>query len=430
MANGRIVKSGDKSLALELERKGYAEAGRAGRERAGAMIRLNRNRTAAVRRRCPPGWRSCAVRPSTGSRRWVSPPPTMRTGGTPTSAPSQRRSSSPANWPPRTRAVPAGGYGLCHAAGVRERAFLARPVERRTRATRRARGQPDGAAPEPEARSLESHLARYAGFDEPGLCGAEHGPGRGRRGGGRSRRTWFWSSPSTWCFSRCRAEGPRCAIPRNLISGGRGSQAAVIETYLGRAGQPTSPTRSPRSWLGEGAVVDHYSSSRRATRLFTSRRCRRSRNAQSVLNSHNVSLGAALARNDVNSVLDAEGAECLLNGLFFAGGQQHVDNHTLLDHAKPHCHSRELYKGILAGRGAGFSTARSWSARTRRRPTRSRATGTCCSPGRGDQHQAATRDFRRRRPLHARRDGRAARPGGAVLHAVPGDPGRRSPAIC
>jgi Fe-S cluster assembly protein SufD len=30
-----------------------------------------------------------------------------------------------------------------------------------------------------------------------------------------------------------------------------------------------------------------------------------------------------------------------------------VDNHTLLDHAKPNCASRELYKGILDGHGTG-----------------------------------------------------------------------------
>ena len=30
-----------------------------------------------------------------------------------------------------------------------------------------------------------------------------------------------------------------------------------------------------------------------------------------------------------------------------------MDNHTLIDHAKPHCTSRELYKGILDGRSRG-----------------------------------------------------------------------------
>ncbi len=36
-----------------------------------------------------------------------------------------------------------------------------------------------------------------------------------------------------------------------------------------------------------------------------------------------------------------------------AGGRQHMDNHTVLDHAKPHCSSHELYKGILDGKAHG-----------------------------------------------------------------------------
>ena len=36
-----------------------------------------------------------------------------------------------------------------------------------------------------------------------------------------------------------------------------------------------------------------------------------------------------------------------------ATAQQLVDNHTTIDHAKPHCASRELYKGILADRARG-----------------------------------------------------------------------------
>ena len=30
-------------------------------------------------------------------------------------------------------------------------------------------------------------------------------------------------------------------------------------------------------------------------------------------------------------------------------GKQHVDNHTLVDHAQPNCYSNELYKGVLDG---------------------------------------------------------------------------------
>jgi Fe-S cluster assembly protein SufD len=38
-----------------------------------------------------------------------------------------------------------------------------------------------------------------------------------------------------------------------------------------------------------------------------------------------------------------------MNGLYLTAGSQHVDNHTVLDHARPHGDSRELYKGILDG---------------------------------------------------------------------------------
>ena len=51
--------------------------------------------------------------------------------------------------------------------------------------------------------------------------------------------------------------------------------------------------------------------------------------------------------------MDAEGCECTLNGLYLASAQQLVDNHTVIDHAKPHCTSHELYKGILDGKARG-----------------------------------------------------------------------------
>jgi Fe-S cluster assembly protein SufD len=63
-----------------------------------------------------------------------------------------------------------------------------------------------------------------------------------------------------------------------------------------------------------------------------------------------VTVGGRIARNDIVSVLDGDGAECTLNGLYVAGGEALVDTHTTIDHAQPHCPSHEVYKGILTGR--------------------------------------------------------------------------------
>ena len=43
----------------------------------------------------------------------------------------------------------------------------------------------------------------------------------------------------------------------------------------------------------------------------------------------------------------------MLNGLYLAQGSQHIDNHTFIDHARPHGSSREFYKGVLSGRSHG-----------------------------------------------------------------------------
>jgi Fe-S cluster assembly protein SufD len=71
------------------------------------------------------------------------------------------------------------------------------------------------------------------------------------------------------------------------------------------------------------------------------------------VSSHIVTLGGGLVRHDVDAVLDGEGASCTLNGLYVLDGAQHVDNHTLIDHARPNGTSRELYKGVLDGRSRG-----------------------------------------------------------------------------
>jgi len=51
--------------------------------------------------------------------------------------------------------------------------------------------------------------------------------------------------------------------------------------------------------------------------------------------------------------LAGEGAECLINGLFMANGRQHMDNYMLVEHASPHCDSRQFYNGILNGNAHG-----------------------------------------------------------------------------
>ena len=65
------------------------------------------------------------------------------------------------------------------------------------------------------------------------------------------------------------------------------------------------------------------------------------------------SLDGKLIRNDLNIISEGENTETHMRGLYMVNGQQHVDNHTLMDHRVPNCYSNELYKGVMDGKATG-----------------------------------------------------------------------------
>jgi len=150
------------------------------------------------------------------------------------------------------------------------------------------------------------------------------------------------------------AFGPTVSHPRNLVIAEAGSEAAVVETFLGTAGEPYFTNVVTEVVLGDGAVLDFSKLEREGDAAFHVATTAVSQGRNSNFTSHSISLGGALARNDLNVRLDAEGADCTLNGLFLGNGTQLLDNHTLIDHAMPHGTSRELYKGILDGKSRGI----------------------------------------------------------------------------
>jgi len=146
------------------------------------------------------------------------------------------------------------------------------------------------------------------------------------------------------------ASSPAMANVRALIVAGDRSQVRIIETYAGPQGGAYFTNAVTELFAGEGAVVDHYKVQQESLEAFhvASMHVHAGRNAN--VSSHSISLGGKIVRNDVAAVLDGEGAEVTLNGLYLADGDRLVDNHTSIDHAKAHCPSHEVYKGILGGK--------------------------------------------------------------------------------
>ena len=60
-----------------------------------------------------------------------------------------------------------------------------------------------------------------------------------------------------------------------------------------------------------------------------------------------VTLGGGHVRNNVVVRMQGEGCDLTANGLYLVDREQECDNYIFVEHAKPHCQSRELYKGIV-----------------------------------------------------------------------------------
>jgi len=148
------------------------------------------------------------------------------------------------------------------------------------------------------------------------------------------------------------ADGQHLA-PRTLIVVGPHAHCSMVETYRGTGKYFTNAVTEIVA--GDGAVIDHYKIQHESPEAYHVGTLQATLGRSTNFSSHSISLGGALVRNDAGATL-SEGTEATLNGLYIADDSQHIDNHTTLDHAKPHGTSHELYKGILDGRaGAVFN---------------------------------------------------------------------------
>ncbi len=149
------------------------------------------------------------------------------------------------------------------------------------------------------------------------------------------------------------AEPGATAHPRNLIVAEDSSRVTIIEHYASLIEETHFTNAVTEIVAGDDATVEHIKVQNENRQAFHVGTIQGHVGRNARFTSHNTELGARLSRNDVNVVLDGEGIECTLNGLYIVKGQQHVDNHTFLDHAKSHCDSHELYRGILDGNSTG-----------------------------------------------------------------------------
>ncbi len=139
----------------------------------------------------------------------------------------------------------------------------------------------------------------------------------------------------------------KAAHLRNVVTLGDNAKATIIEHYVSMADLVTLTNVVTEVSLGESANLHHYKLQQESKQAFHIATLAATQAANSQWHTYNVSLGAGLARNDIHSQLLGENAHVTMDGLYIVNGEQHIYNHTRIDHAVPNTTSSELYKGVL-----------------------------------------------------------------------------------
>ncbi len=146
---------------------------------------------------------------------------------------------------------------------------------------------------------------------------------------------------------------PRMIHPRSSYFFGENSEAVVIETYHDRGGAAIFTNSVSEIQVDRAArinLVKMQAESANAHRVDSTQVVQ---TGESHFAAHTYTLGGGLVRNNMMARPSAPNCETHLYGLYILAGDQHVDNHTLIDHASAGCYSNELYRGIVDERSTG-----------------------------------------------------------------------------
>ncbi len=138
------------------------------------------------------------------------------------------------------------------------------------------------------------------------------------------------------------------AQTRNLFVLEQNAEAEIIETFVCLDGSAFNlNNKVTEIVVEENAKLQHYYLQLATEKSHYINHIEVYQTKHSLYNNYNCNFpGVSFVRNDINVRLDAEQVESHLYGINLLADKQFVDNHTVVDHMKPHCESYEWYKNI------------------------------------------------------------------------------------
>jgi Fe-S cluster assembly protein SufD len=142
---------------------------------------------------------------------------------------------------------------------------------------------------------------------------------------------------------------------RNVIEAGPRSKSTIIEAHVMLPGSVADGQTNTLTELtvGEGGEIAHIKIAIDNGKSLHLANSNVALKADATYRGFQYTSGQAIARNQTHVTYAGEGGKLDLSGAFLVRGSEHIDTTLVVDHAVPHCESRELFKGVLDDRGRG-----------------------------------------------------------------------------
>jgi Fe-S cluster assembly protein SufD len=138
---------------------------------------------------------------------------------------------------------------------------------------------------------------------------------------------------------------------RGLVRVGKGGRAVLLESFAGAGGSWRNAALSLR--LDADAEFAHAALVEEAAAAWHFGEVEAELGAGARLSAFALLLGGATVRREAAVRVRGEGARCALGGAFLLSGREEANILTAVEHAAPGAETREIFKGVAAGRAHG-----------------------------------------------------------------------------
>jgi Fe-S cluster assembly protein SufD len=149
------------------------------------------------------------------------------------------------------------------------------------------------------------------------------------------------------------ASAPFSTAVRVLLVVEAGASVTILETHEGSAGLGYQPNTVVELVAHDNATVKHVRLNAEGGGALALSTLTAKLGAHVSFDTLNVALGASVARHQVFLAFAGEHTTARLNGATMLKGKQHNDTTLLVDHAVPHCDSKELFKTVIDDTATG-----------------------------------------------------------------------------